>query len=157
IHAAAWTSASHTNSNVMFAYGNYGQGKFVVCSDSSPFEDPTGDPNDSLNDGWTTDAHGNHSILTINACLWLNPPVCNPPAVFLNNAGPVNPNIGQTTPLAATGGGTSPVYPGQRNPANISDGAESPGRGTTSLTIPPPTTADSGLFDITVANGCGSF
>ena len=48
IGAAAWTSSSHTNSNAMAVYGQLGSGRFVAIGDSSPFDDGTGDPNDTL-------------------------------------------------------------------------------------------------------------
>jgi hypothetical protein len=49
-----------------------GCGKIVAMSDSSPMDDGTGDPNDnSLYDGYITDAAGNHQKLLMNAMVWL--------------------------------------------------------------------------------------
>jgi hypothetical protein len=39
---AVWTTSSHTNTNVMVAYGTFGAGKFVAIGDSSPVDDGTG-------------------------------------------------------------------------------------------------------------------
>ena len=71
-------TSSRSNSDVMAAYSTYGAGKIVACGDSSPFDDGTGDTGDTLYFGWT-DVSGDHAQLTINACLWMNPPV--PPPV----------------------------------------------------------------------------
>ncbi|MGZ5025193.1 MAG: hydrolase, partial [Chthoniobacterales bacterium] len=52
VKGAVWTSSSHTNSNVMVAYGTFGAGKFVAIGDSSPIDDGTGASGDTLFDGW---------------------------------------------------------------------------------------------------------
>ncbi len=49
---AVWTTSSHTNSNVMVAYGTFGAGKFVAIGDSSPADDGTGASGNTLFDGW---------------------------------------------------------------------------------------------------------
>lgn len=59
------------NSNVLFAKGYFGSGKFAIMGDSSPTDDATGDPNDQLYNGWITDASGNHRKLIMNATIWL--------------------------------------------------------------------------------------
>lgn len=66
------TGASTTGTtNVLFAYGTYGSGKFCAVGDSSIADDGTGDPNDTLYDGYITDAQGNHQKLLMNATIWL--------------------------------------------------------------------------------------
>lgn len=67
-----WQSGVQQTSltNVMVAYSTYGTGRVVVVADSSPAEDNTGNPNDTLYPGWT-DLSGNHSRLHLNASLWL--------------------------------------------------------------------------------------
>ena len=70
VRAAIWTSATHTNSNVMVAYGTFGAGKFVATGDSSPIDDGTGAPGNNLFDGWD-DRNGDDARLIINASLWL--------------------------------------------------------------------------------------
>ncbi len=77
VRAAVWTSSSHTNSNVMVAYGKFGAGKFVAVGDSSPFDDGTGAPNNTLFNGWD-DRNGDDARLITNAALWLALPP--PPA-----------------------------------------------------------------------------
>ena len=57
--------------NVMCAYGTYGSGKFVAIGDSSLPDDGTGDSNDTLYDGYITDANGNHQRLIMNSTIWL--------------------------------------------------------------------------------------
>ena len=57
VRGAVWTTSSHTNANVMVAYGTFGAGKFVAIGDSSPADDGTGASGDTLFDGWN-DAGG---------------------------------------------------------------------------------------------------
>jgi hypothetical protein len=70
VTAAVWTTSSHTNSNVMVAYGTFGAGKFVATGDSSPIDDGTGAPGNNLFNGWSGDSV-NDGQLIINASLWL--------------------------------------------------------------------------------------
>ncbi len=70
VRAAVWTNASHTNSNVMVAFGTFGAGKFVATGDSSPIDDGTGAPGNNLFNGWD-DRNGDDARLIINATLWL--------------------------------------------------------------------------------------
>jgi Secretion system C-terminal sorting domain len=66
------TGASNTGTtNVMVASSNYGTGKIVAIGDSSIPDDGTGDPNDTLYDGYIADASGNHQKLLMNAIIWL--------------------------------------------------------------------------------------
>lgn len=67
VRSAAWTSATHTNTNVIAAYARYGAGRVFVVGDSSIPDDGTGDPNDSLFDGWNTVDNG---VLLTNASEW---------------------------------------------------------------------------------------
>ena len=69
-HAAVWQTSSKSSSQVMALYGTFGAGKFVAVGDSSPFDDGTGDPNDTLYDGWD-DGNGDDARLITNASLWL--------------------------------------------------------------------------------------
>lgn len=70
VRAAVWTSATHTNSNVMVAFGTFGAGKFVAVGDSSPIDDGTGAAGNNLFNGWD-DRNGDDARLIINASLWL--------------------------------------------------------------------------------------
>jgi hypothetical protein len=66
------TGAKTTDSiSVMFAHAHYGKGKVAAEGDSSPPDDGTGDPNDALYNGWSSDASGNHAIILMNATVWL--------------------------------------------------------------------------------------
>ena len=93
VSAAVWTSSSHTNSNVMVAYGTFGAGKFVATGDSSPIDDGTGAPGNTLFDGWN-DGGGNDGQLVINASLWL--------ATALTNAPPANDNLAAAATLTGS-------------------------------------------------------
>lgn len=57
--------------NVMFATSTYGSGKVCALGDSSVPDDGTGDTGDSLYNGYTADANGNHKPLLLNATVWL--------------------------------------------------------------------------------------
>jgi hypothetical protein len=66
-----WRSGStQGTSRVMAAYSTYGLGKVVAIGDSSPADDGTGAPNNTLYKGWT-ELGTNHSRLHLNATLWL--------------------------------------------------------------------------------------
>lgn len=66
------TGASNTGlTNVMFAAATYGSGKVCALGDSSVPDDGTGDTGDSLYNGYTGDASGNHKPLLINSIIWL--------------------------------------------------------------------------------------
>ncbi|WP_160140226.1 T9SS type A sorting domain-containing protein [Chryseobacterium sp. c4a] len=66
------TGSSTTGStNVMFATSTYGNGRICALGDSSVPDDGTGDPNDTLYNGYIGDANGNHRPLLVNAVVWL--------------------------------------------------------------------------------------
>ncbi len=64
-------SLNSGNIDVLVARANYGKGKVFAMGDSSPADDGTGDTNDNLYNGWSSDAHGNQEPLILNATLWL--------------------------------------------------------------------------------------
>lgn len=68
-----FTTGSSTvgSTNVMFATSTYGSGRICALGDSSVPDDGTGDPNDTLYNGYTGDANGNHRPLLVNAVVWL--------------------------------------------------------------------------------------
>ncbi|MDB5321392.1 MAG: C-terminal target protein [Phycisphaerales bacterium] len=70
VAGAVWSATPEGNANVLAPYGSYGLGRFVAIGDSSPIEDGTGDPNDTLFDGWDEGA-GNDGKLVVNASLYL--------------------------------------------------------------------------------------
>ena len=69
---------SSTNSglnNVFCASTTFNSGKVVAIGDSSPFDDNTGDQNDTLYDGYNDQTMaGNHQNLIMNATIWLMTP-----------------------------------------------------------------------------------
>jgi len=65
------TGATAGSSNVMVAYGRYGNGKIAAMGDSSPTDDGTGNPDCTLYDGYFNDAAGNHQLLIMNITIWL--------------------------------------------------------------------------------------
>ncbi len=97
------TGSAFGNSNVMFSYASFGNGKVAAIGDSSPCDDGTGDSGDQLYNGWTADAGGNHERLIMNATIWLAstsqaaPAVITLPATAVTGTtatlnGSVNPN-----------------------------------------------------------------
>jgi hypothetical protein len=66
------TGASNTGLlNVLCASATYQSGKVVAIGDSSVPDDGTGDLGDTLYNGYTGDASGNHQKLLMNATIWL--------------------------------------------------------------------------------------
>ena len=67
------TGASATgNSNVLVASSTFQSGKVVAITDSSMPDDGTGDPNDTLYNGYTGSTAGtSHQILLMNSIIWL--------------------------------------------------------------------------------------
>ena len=101
VRGAVWTTSSHTNANVMVAYGTFGGGKFVAIGDSSPVDDGTGAAGNNLFDGWN-DGGGDDARLIINASLWL--------ATASGTAPPANDNFAGAITLSGSStsaGGTN--------------------------------------------------
>ncbi|HNY01018.1 MAG TPA: choice-of-anchor J domain-containing protein [Bacteroidales bacterium] len=93
------TGSSFGNTNVMFAYATFGNGKVAAIGDSSPCDDGTGDSGDVLYNGWTGDAGGNHERLIMNATIWLATSSVAAP-VLTTTA------VASVTPTGAVSGGT---------------------------------------------------
>lgn len=62
--------ARTSTTKVMCASSTFFNGRVVLLTDSSPADDGTGNPSDTLYPGWT-DAAGNHTRLHLNASYWL--------------------------------------------------------------------------------------
>lgn len=62
--------AKTSTTKIMCASATFFAGRVVLLTDSSPADDGTGNPNDTLYPGWT-DANGNHARLHLNASYWL--------------------------------------------------------------------------------------
>lgn len=71
VKAAMYKTGGSGNTGIYVAYARYGFGKVVAVSDSSPFDDGTGDPNDNLYNGYTGDAPPHHRNLIMNSTYWL--------------------------------------------------------------------------------------
>ena len=65
------TSATTATANVLIAAATYQAGKVFAIGDSSIPDDGTGDPGDTLYNGYTGDAGGNHQKLLMNGMIWL--------------------------------------------------------------------------------------
>ncbi|MCR5888204.1 hydrolase [Hymenobacter sp. J193] len=57
------------NSSVMAASSTFGTGRVVIIGDSSPADDGTGSPGNTVYDGWNENV--SHARLHLNASLWL--------------------------------------------------------------------------------------
>ena len=79
VRIAMFSSSTHGTTNGMVVYANYGLGKVVAAGDSSPFDDGTGDPNDSLfySQGYA-DPSTSAGIVILNGSLWLAQPTARP-------------------------------------------------------------------------------
>jgi hypothetical protein len=69
VQGLIWQGAyAQTNTNIMCASSTFGSGRVFVITDSSPMDDGTGAPGNTLYVGWTVDSH---AALFMNASLWL--------------------------------------------------------------------------------------
>lgn len=109
VAAHVWrTGQAHGTTRVTFATAGYGAGRIAAVGDSSPADDDTGDPSDSLYPGWDKAAGGvGNRELFLNASHWLlNPaPDVTPPAMASGPtvlAGDCGATVGWTTDEAAT-------------------------------------------------------
>ena len=62
-------SAAQGTTNAMLMSSTYGTGRVVCITDSSPADDGTGSPGNTVYPGWTEIA--SHARLHLNASLWL--------------------------------------------------------------------------------------
>ena len=87
VKGLVFKSGSNTTgtTNVMVAAATYQSGKVFAMGDSSPLDDGTGDPGDTLYSGYTSDASGNHRILLVNAIIWMMTPSLTTNDFELNN------------------------------------------------------------------------
>ena len=68
VTADVWSTSAQSSSSVMFATSTYGFGRIAAAGDSSPFDDGTGDPGDTLFNGWDSTSD---KQLIMNASMWL--------------------------------------------------------------------------------------
>lgn len=76
-------AASDSNNFCAVASLGYGNGRVVVVGDSSPIEDGTGDPGDTIFNGYTGDLGETNRIWILNASEWLSAPFA--PAMITNS------------------------------------------------------------------------
>ncbi|QNE41286.1 hydrolase [Hymenobacter sp. NBH84] len=62
-------SVTQNTTNVMAASSTFGTGRVVIIGDSSPADDGTGSPGNTVYDGWRENV--SHARLHLNASLWL--------------------------------------------------------------------------------------
>ncbi len=84
VQAAVWSASPHATNNALVVFATYGAGKVVAAGDSSPFDDGTGDPGDSLfySQGYADPSTSNGRII-LNAALWLAQP-STPPSLQIS-------------------------------------------------------------------------
>ena len=85
VGAHVWRTGQPQNDRrVTFATASYGSGRVAAIGDSSPADDGTGDPSDSLHPGWDKASGGvSNREIHLNACAWLlgGTPDTTPPAI----------------------------------------------------------------------------
>ncbi|WP_163511527.1 hydrolase [Fodinicola acaciae] len=64
------STSSPGNANAFFATSTFGSGRVAVWGDSSPIDDGTGQPGNTLYDGWS-DPSADNAALALNATAWL--------------------------------------------------------------------------------------
>ncbi|UYZ62262.1 hypothetical protein [Hymenobacter weizhouensis] len=70
VQGLVWRStAGQGNSLAMAASSTFGTGRVVIVGDSSPADDGTGSPGNTVYDGWNENP--SHARLHLNALLWL--------------------------------------------------------------------------------------
>lgn len=66
-----FTTGTSGNTNTLVSMATYGSGKIVAIGDSSIPDDGSGNSGNTLYNGYTGDANGNHKPLLLNAVIWL--------------------------------------------------------------------------------------
>ncbi|MFZ4620085.1 MAG: T9SS type A sorting domain-containing protein [Bacteroidota bacterium] len=72
VKGVIWQSgAAQSTTKVMVAYAKFGSGKVVLVGDSSPADDGTGAPGNTLYNGWLGDVGPSHANIHLNGSVWL--------------------------------------------------------------------------------------
>lgn len=71
VQGLMFTTGTSGTTNALVATATYGTGKVVALGDSSIPDDGTGNSGNTLYNGYTGDANGNHKPLLLNAVMWL--------------------------------------------------------------------------------------
>ncbi|WP_052432670.1 putative Ig domain-containing protein [Streptacidiphilus carbonis] len=95
------------NTGAFFVTSTFGSGRVAVIGDSSPFDDGTGQPGNTLEDGWD-DPTGTNAPLALNATAWLaSGSGATAGAVNLTNPGSQSTTVGTAASLQLTAGDTA--------------------------------------------------
>ena len=71
VQGVMFTTGTSGSTNSLVSMATYGAGKIVALGDSSIPDDGTGNSGNTLYNGYTGDANGNHKPLLLNAVIWL--------------------------------------------------------------------------------------
>ncbi|MGQ4512490.1 hydrolase [Streptomyces sp. DW26H14] len=73
VKGLVWKSGANTSgtTGAFFVTSTFGSGRVAIWGDSSPIDDGTGHPGDTLYDGWN-DTGGTNAALALNATAWLS-------------------------------------------------------------------------------------
>ncbi|MBU8883968.1 T9SS type A sorting domain-containing protein [Kaistella sp. DKR-2] len=71
VQGLMFTTGTFGTTNALVSTATYGTGKVVALGDSSIPDDGTGNSGNTLYNGYTGDANGNHKPLLLNAVMWL--------------------------------------------------------------------------------------
>lgn len=71
VQGLMFTTGTSGTTNALVSIATYGTGKVVALGDSSIPDDGTGNSGNTLYNGYTGDANGNHKPLLLNAVMWL--------------------------------------------------------------------------------------
>lgn len=126
VKAVCYKTGTSGNSNVLFAYARFGNGKICAIGDSSPCDDGTGNPsgNITLYNGYFTDAAGNHQRLLMNATIWLATSNATTPNAVITPSGNTTFCQGGSV-LLSSNTGTGYTYQWKNNNTNITGATNS--------------------------------
>jgi putative Ig domain-containing protein len=96
------------NTNAFFATSTFGSGRVAIWGDSSTIDDGTGQPSNTLFNGWA-DPTADNAALGLNATAWLAGNGSAPGGVAVTNPGSRTSAVGQSASLQlSASGGTAP-------------------------------------------------
>ncbi|HEV7976312.1 Ig domain-containing protein [Amycolatopsis sp.] len=102
------STSSPGNSNAFFVTSKFGLGRVAAWGDSSPIDDGTGQPGNTLFNGWS-DPTANNAALGLNATAWLAGSGSTSGSVSVTNPGTRTGTVGTSASLQlSASGGTAP-------------------------------------------------
>ncbi|BBB32115.1 hypothetical protein TTHT_0529 [Thermotomaculum hydrothermale] len=98
--AQIWADSSHSNNSVVVATSRFGNGRIAFVGDSSPCDDGTGDPGDTLYDGWNESGVTDREVF-LNLTVWLASGSQNNSGISIGtpSMNPSNPQNGDTVTI----------------------------------------------------------